>query len=194
MPFAPGQSGNPAGRPRGCRNKVNRAGQALLDANAQTVIKEIMRRAMDGNPVAMRLCMERLVPSGRERLIAIELPPVEVRQDARKAVAEVSAALAEGEISIREANELLGVVDGMTRRALTSEALPSARAPANGGATDNINAESMAPAAGTPAGTANGGTTEGGDAAKTHEDSTAQADAPVFDASATPPPQAGTPA
>src|SRR5712691_1165149 len=77
MHFTPGQSGNPAGRPPGARNKRTLALEALFNAEAEETVKEIIERAKRGEPAAMRLCMERAVPTGRNRPLAIALPPIE---------------------------------------------------------------------------------------------------------------------
>ena len=37
-PFEKGHSGNPKGRPRGCRNRSNRAAQLLLQGEAEALI------------------------------------------------------------------------------------------------------------------------------------------------------------
>src|SRR5580704_11696466 len=58
-PFAKGQSGNPAGRRRGCRNKATRAAEAYLDGEAETLARKAVELALAGNALALRLCLER---------------------------------------------------------------------------------------------------------------------------------------
>ena len=62
MPFQPGQSGNPAGRPVGSRNKVNRDLDEAFSAGGAELIVCILERAKAGDPAAMRLCMDRALP------------------------------------------------------------------------------------------------------------------------------------
>ena len=64
MTFQPGQSGNPAGRAVGSRNKKTLAVEAALFDHAQELVQDLVRRAKNGEPAAMRLCMERILPSG----------------------------------------------------------------------------------------------------------------------------------
>jgi hypothetical protein len=71
-PFAKGQSGNPAGRRRGCRNKATRAAEAYLDGEAETLARKAVELALAGNALALRLCLERTIAprraaSGRSR-------------------------------------------------------------------------------------------------------------------------------
>jgi Family of unknown function (DUF5681) len=58
--FAKGQSGNPAGKPRGCRNHAARIAEALLDGGVEPLTQKVMEFALDGDPTAMRLCFERI--------------------------------------------------------------------------------------------------------------------------------------
>jgi hypothetical protein len=117
MKFEPGQSGNPAGRPPGARNKTTLALEAAFYAEAEAVVARVIERAKGGHPAAMRLCMERALPVGRGRPLPIALPVVKTAEDAQAATAEIMAALADGAISAGETVDLLRVVEGLTRTA-----------------------------------------------------------------------------
>ena len=73
------------------------------------------RRAEDGDPTAMRLCMERMNPTGANRPLALELPPVKGADDAEAAVRLVLDAFGSGEISIKELTHMLAAVDRLVR-------------------------------------------------------------------------------
>ncbi|HML12327.1 MAG TPA: DUF5681 domain-containing protein [Xanthobacteraceae bacterium] len=115
MTFQPGQSGNPAGRAVGSRNKKTLAVEAALFERAQELVDDLVERAKRGEPAAMRLAMERILPVGRGRPLPIELPAVRSTEDALAAADVIMAALKEGAISAREAVDLLRVVEGLTR-------------------------------------------------------------------------------
>ena len=117
MRFQPGQSGNPAGRPPGSLNKKTLALEAVMAERAEAVVDSIMDRAKDGQTAAMRLCMERLVPTGRNRLVAIDLPVITTPDDAQAALAVVTAELAAGNLTLSEASALVSLVDRMLRLA-----------------------------------------------------------------------------
>jgi hypothetical protein len=159
MPFVKGQSGNPAGRPLGSRNKVNQAAEAALEAVGGGLVDRIIDHAGAGHPTAMRLCMDRMLPMGKHRPVGVVLPPVDVPDYALMAAAEISRAFANGEISIDEAKGLIGLAEGMARlvapktQAATDLAERLARCEealllllGAGKAIDNNNAETMAPA------------------------------------------------
>jgi Family of unknown function (DUF5681) len=75
-PFEKGQSGNPAGKPPGCRNHMTRAAEILIDGEAEAL-------ALDGDPTAMRLCLERIAAPRRARTVQLDLPPIADRPTSR---------------------------------------------------------------------------------------------------------------
>ena len=52
--FKPGQSGNPAGKPKGARNKATLAIEALLDGEAEALTRKAIERALEGDGVALK--------------------------------------------------------------------------------------------------------------------------------------------
>jgi len=77
MQFQKGQSGNPAGRPRGSRNRTTILMQALLADRAEAIGRKVIQLAEDGDMAAIRLCMDRLAPAPKDEPVDIELPPLE---------------------------------------------------------------------------------------------------------------------
>jgi hypothetical protein len=117
MRFQPGESGNPAGRPPGALNKKTLAARALLEERAEEIVTNLVDRAMEGHGTAMRLCFDRLVPTGLDRPVAIELPVIKTPEDAELALVVVSDELAAGKLTIREASALITLIDRMLRLA-----------------------------------------------------------------------------
>jgi hypothetical protein len=117
MKFLPGQSGNPAGRPRGSLNKKTLALEAAYEAKAEEAVNDIMERAKSGDPAAMRLCMDRAVPAGRHRRFAFALPRIRTPEDAEAAIDVVMDGLAEGVLSLPEVAELLRLVERLLQMA-----------------------------------------------------------------------------
>jgi hypothetical protein len=74
--FKRGESGNPAGRPKGALNKITLATQALLDGEAEALTRKAVALAKEGNPMALRLCLERLLPPRKDRPINFTLPKI----------------------------------------------------------------------------------------------------------------------
>jgi Family of unknown function (DUF5681) len=61
-PFPKGRSGNPRGRPVGARNAATLAAEHLLDGEAGTITRKAVELAKQGDTVALRLCLDRIIP------------------------------------------------------------------------------------------------------------------------------------
>jgi len=130
-PFEKGRSGNPAGRRPGSRNKATLAAAALLAGEAEALTRKAVEMALDGDPIAMRLCMERVLPPCRERSVEFKLPAIEGTAsgeakgpsagDVARAMDAVTSALAQGEITPGEAEKIAGVVDTFVRAIETTK-------------------------------------------------------------------------
>src|ERR1700736_4407573 len=119
--FEKGQSGNPAGRKVGCRNKTTIAAAALLAGEAEALTRKAVELALVGDPTAMRLCIERILPQCRERAVKFALPPIESAADIAPAMKAVTSALAAGVITPGEAATIAAVVDTFVRAIETSD-------------------------------------------------------------------------
>ena len=120
-PFQKGRSGNPAGRPAGSRNKTTTAAAALLQGEAEALTRKAVELALGGDPTAMRLCLEGILPPCRERAVNFVLPPIESASDIAAAMKAVTSALAAGAITPGEAERIAAVVDTFVRAIETSD-------------------------------------------------------------------------
>jgi hypothetical protein len=109
--FQPGQSGNPAGKAKGTRNATTLALEALLDGEAAALTRKAIELAQDGDTVALRLCLDRLLPPRKDRPITFALPPIETTDDLPKATGAIVAAVAAGELTPSEAAEISKSLD-----------------------------------------------------------------------------------
>jgi Family of unknown function (DUF5681) len=98
-PFAKGRSGNPAGRPPGSRNRATLAAEALLDGEAAALARQAVERALAGSDLALKLCLDRILPPRRERTVRFALPPIASAADLAAALGAVAAAVAEGALT-----------------------------------------------------------------------------------------------
>ena len=115
MPFEPGQSGNPAGKAKGTRNKVTLAIEALLDGEAEALTRKAIEIAKGGDLAALRLCLDRLAPPRKDRLVMFELPTITCAADAVKASASLVSAVADGDLTPAEAGELGKLIEAYVR-------------------------------------------------------------------------------
>jgi hypothetical protein len=113
--FQPGQSGNPNGRPPGSRNKSKLALESLLEGEAENLTRRAVEMALAGDTTAMRLCLERIYPARKDTPVTFEMPQLERATDAIKAMAAIMSAVASGDLTPAEANEMAKLVDTFTR-------------------------------------------------------------------------------
>ena len=114
-PFQKGRSGNPQGRPPGARNAATVIAEQLLDGEAATITRKAIELAKRGDVVALRMCLERIVPPRRDRPVSFTLPAMNSADDAGRAMSAITIAVASGELTPNEAAELSRVVDGYVK-------------------------------------------------------------------------------
>jgi len=117
--FQKGKSGNPAGRPKGARNRVSVAVETLLEGDASRLTQKAVQLALKGNVAALKICLDRVAPPVKERSVEIELPDLNDPESVVAASAKVIAAIAKGEIGLTAGETLLRLLDAH-RRALES--------------------------------------------------------------------------
>jgi ribosomal protein L17 len=115
MTFKKGQSGNPAGKPPGSRNKATLLIEKLLDDDAKEIAEKAIELAKSGDSTALRLCLDRIAPARKDRHIAFKLPKLEKPEHAIAAAAAIVEAVASAELTPSEAAEMMKLVEGYTR-------------------------------------------------------------------------------
>jgi len=119
--FSKGQSGNPSGKPKGCRNAITILFDELLKDNAEELIEKAIEMAKGGDGPALRLYIERLAPARKDRPVWFDLPKMNEARDAVKASAAIVAAVANGDLTPMEASELGKLVDSYARTLQVAE-------------------------------------------------------------------------
>jgi hypothetical protein len=127
-PFKPGQSGNPSGRPKGSRNQVTLALESLLDGQAHALTQKAIDLALGGDLVALRICLDRILPPRKDRPVSFELPSIATIEDAPKAMAAITAAIAQGDITAAEASDVSRLVETYVRSVEASDLAKRLRA------------------------------------------------------------------
>ena len=103
--FAPG---NP-GRPRGVRHKATILAQELLDGEVEVLVRKCVSMALDGDPAALRLCLERILPPRRDTPVEVSLPRVE-DGGAAHVISSIVEAIATGELTPSDGARIAGTV------------------------------------------------------------------------------------
>jgi hypothetical protein len=99
--FAPGTSGNPAGKPKGTRNRTSLLFQNRIDARGTEIVDTIIRQALAGDAMLLKALLAILVPARRER-VSLNLESIKSLEDAVKASAQIVGGLSDGTLTSGE--------------------------------------------------------------------------------------------
>ena len=119
--FAKGQSGNPAGRPKGSRNATTLALESLLDGQASALTQKAIDVALTGDIPALRLCLDRILPPRKDSPVAFDLPEMKTLNDAVPAMGALVKAVGQGDLTPAEAGELTKMVQAFAKIIETAE-------------------------------------------------------------------------
>ena len=111
MPFQKGESGNPAGRPRGARNRTTVLLENLFAEDAEAIARKAIELAKAGEIAALRMCLDRLVPARKDEPVVFDLPLLDTAADSVAAAARIVAGVADGDLTPSEAVDLAKVID-----------------------------------------------------------------------------------
>jgi hypothetical protein len=86
----------------------------LIDGQGEALGAKAVEKALNGDSPMLRALLSTLVPP-RERTVEFELPKIESAADAVKASSAVITACAAGQLSPREATEIMGLISTHVR-------------------------------------------------------------------------------
>jgi uncharacterized protein YjaG (DUF416 family) len=97
------------------------AAEELLDGEASNLTRKAIDLALAGDTVALRLCLERILPPRKDRPLTFALPAINSAADASKAHSALLAAVASGSVTPGEAAEVSKLIEGFVRIVEVSE-------------------------------------------------------------------------
>ena len=104
-----------AGRPKGSRNKATIAIDSLLEGQAEALTQNAISKALDGDSIALRLCMDRIAPPMKDKPVIFPLPRMHSAMDASEAAGSVLRAVSDGELTPIEATRVMGLIENFRR-------------------------------------------------------------------------------
>jgi hypothetical protein len=108
--FRKGESGNPAGKPRGTRNRVTVIAEQLMNEDIELIIKAVTEAAKAGDMTAAKIVLDRVVPVRKGNFVSFQLPPIRSAAEALNASNGVLSACASGQITPQEAAEINNLI------------------------------------------------------------------------------------
>jgi hypothetical protein len=116
----PFEQGNP-GRPKGSLNKVTLAIEELLEGEAEKLTRKAIELALAGDLTAIKLCLDRICPPRKSRLINIQLPDTKTIIGISDAQAIVIQAVSEGSLTPEEGHIVSNIVESRRKSVETEE-------------------------------------------------------------------------
>lgn len=104
-------SGNKlGGRTLGSRHKTTLAVEALLEGEHEALTCKAIEKALEGDTVALRLCLDRIAPARKDSPVSFDLPPIRSAADTVDASSALLAAVAGGEVTPDEAGRVMALL------------------------------------------------------------------------------------
>jgi hypothetical protein len=113
-PFQPGNTFG-RGRPHGSRNKATLVLQEMLDDHGESITRKCALLAMQGDPTALRLCMERLIPPKKDHAVIFKGLPTTSAREVAAAMDAVLRDMAVGQITPAESQMIMASLEGRHR-------------------------------------------------------------------------------
>ena len=115
--FGPGN----AGKPKGARHRATQAAERLLEGEAEALARKAVELALEGDTTALRLCLERILPTRKGRPISFDLPDLTNSGDVRAAALSLLRSVAEGDVTPEEASATAPLIEAVRKAIETDE-------------------------------------------------------------------------
>jgi hypothetical protein len=118
-PFEPGNRMG-RGRPRGSQNKRTALLKAL-EGHGDAVVRQCLVMALRGDPTALRLCMERLIPPCKSAGPPFQMREVKSVEDLSSAFSTIFREVARGRMTAQDGQAISAALETRRRLAETEE-------------------------------------------------------------------------
>jgi hypothetical protein len=100
-----------SGRPRGARNRKILAIQSLLEGQAEALTQTAISKALEGDSVALRLCLDRIMPARKDRCLEVHLPQIREPRDLLGAARVLILSVQTGELTPLEGDKVMALLE-----------------------------------------------------------------------------------
>ena len=111
MQFTKGASGNPAGRPKGIKDKRHRFNEAI-ESMIPEVLESVFQRAVAGDMTAAKILLDRSLPAKRPEQERVQIP---IKENTALNAREVLKSVFDGEVSPDVGASLLASITGVLK-------------------------------------------------------------------------------
>jgi hypothetical protein len=113
-PFEPGNKLG-RGRPKGSRNKAKSEVQQVLDQYTSKMLMACIGYAAKGNPTALRLCIERMIPTRPDAAVRMRVPPIRTAEDVDRAAEQVTQDIGRGKTTAADGEKMMHILESRCR-------------------------------------------------------------------------------
>ena len=101
--------------PQGFSQQSTIAIDSLLEGQAEALTQTAISKALDGDSIALRLCMDRIAPPMKDKPVVFPLPRMHGAMDASEAAGSVLSAVSDGTLTPIEGTRVMGLIDSYRR-------------------------------------------------------------------------------
>jgi len=94
---------NPTGRPKGSENKYTMLAREVMSAKAPEIVNKVIEKALEGDPHALKMCMDRILPVHKA------IDPNRVKNDAQVIINVASLDSIQQSIDVTPEDDLVEV-------------------------------------------------------------------------------------
>jgi len=109
--FTKGASGNPAGRPKGIKDKRHRFNEAI-ESMIPEVLESVFQKAVAGDMTAAKMLLDRSLPTKRPEQERVQIP---IKENTALNAREVLKSVFDGEVSPDVGASLLASITGVLK-------------------------------------------------------------------------------
>ena len=99
------------GKPKGARNLKTVAIESLLEGQAEALTQTAISKALKGDTVALRLCMDRIMPQRRDNYINLDLPKISKPKDLIEAAGCVIKSVQTGNLTPSDGSKVMSLLE-----------------------------------------------------------------------------------
>jgi hypothetical protein len=113
--FQKGQSGNPAGKPRGARHKTTLLAEKLMQDDVEKIVNAVLTAARNGDMTAAKIILDRIAPVRRGRVF-VSMPETVRPDDEVAARAEILREVLGGNLTPAEGVEISNLIEVFVKK------------------------------------------------------------------------------
>ena len=117
--FQKGQSGNPAGKPKGARHKTTLLAERLMQDDVGEIVRAVVTAARNGDMTAAKIILDRIAPVRRSN--SFDMPRIESRDDVGLARVAVLDAVSDGVLTAGDAMDVFELIRRVARTLASSD-------------------------------------------------------------------------